>query len=282
MSKGYRCRYQWTYPNQGPDKLEGSILKIKNQMRDLPNLSAISLELSIKEHDLRDDSNIDHSRKFPSLTSNLFNNFIDGDFHISENLNSMFGPLAFVNSDTFSGRMAPVRKTASRVETKDIVFYKKGRKAAEANNINKGFLINRQNHCFDRRDMIQIFEDDFSCSMEEEDEDSYMSKIRMSYENVTFLKEHNYDLIPLVDSDIVALLKVDDLLSERYANTKIYKCDKCDREFNSHTSLGGHIGKMHSKNPKPKVKKIEKVKEPTKRPRKKKTESEIEVKESDK
>ena len=282
MSKGYRCRYQWTYPSQGPDKLEDPATEIKNQMRDLPNLSAISLELSIKEHDLRDDPNIDHSRKFPSLTSNLFNNFIDGDFHISENLNSMFGPLAFVNSDTLSGRMAPLRKTASRVETKDIVFYKKGRKAAEVNNIHKGFLVNRQNHCFDRRDMIQIFEDDFSCSMEEEDEDSYMSKIRMSYENVTFLKEQNSDLIPLVDSDIVALLKVDDLLSERYANTKIYKCDKCDREFNSHTSLGGHIGKMHSKNPKPKVKKIEKVKEPPKRPRKKRTESEIEVKESDK
>lgn len=51
--------------------------------------------------------------------------------------------------------------------------------------------------------------------------------------------------------------KITEFIFDRLESNKIFKCEHCEREFPSHTSLGGHMGKMHSKNPK--VKKISKT-----------------------
>jgi hypothetical protein len=91
-------------------------------------------------------------------------------------------------------------------------------------------------------DPIVALEDDFSCSMEEDNATHNLS-ISDSLE-ITFLDNNLYDFQEVFakEQDLAPLIKK---LSDRLESNQEYTCNYCGKLFRNSRALGGHVSKNH-------------------------------------
>ena len=90
------------------------------------------------------------------------------------------------------------------------------------------------------------FFEDFECSMEERESVEDESLFNTCETPILTFVSENKNLSSKIDNRrVVILRKFIDRLQSRNANSKIYTCDLCGKNFNNHAALGGHKAKNH-------------------------------------